>query len=326
LHGHISPFWKDVLSILDPNSVIGLVLRENIKFKIGDGSSILFWSDEWIGSNALRSIFPKLYQISTFRNGLVNEMGQWVNDQWRWNLVWRRKLLSYEEQQYHHLLSMLEPTIIRQGKDDKLIWSCNSDGSFSVKSCCTLIDNTSSATDRVFEANVWIKGAPPKVQVFLWLAVQDKVSTRAFLHQRTVLSATQASCVFCSSNLETSEHLFIHCNFSRSVWMKVLDWWGIQCCLPRTIDLLLLQWPEMVHGKFQRSAWRLISSSTIWGIWLLRNKIVFEEGTINLFDCFSTILHRVAIWLHSQDSNFNYTGNDLLRSSDGIKLWCNKKS
>ena len=67
-----------------------------------------------------------------------------------------------------------------------IIWPCNSDGSFSVKSCCTLIDNTSSATDRVFEANVWIKGAPPKVQVFLWLAVQDKVSTRAFLHQRTV--------------------------------------------------------------------------------------------------------------------------------------------
>jgi hypothetical protein len=162
--------------------------------------------------------------------------------------------------------------------------------------------------------------------VFLWLAVQDKVSTRAFLHQRTVLSAIQASCVFCSLDLETSEHLFIHCNFSSSVWMKVLDWWGIQWCLPRTLDSLLLQWPEMVHGKFQRSAWRLISSSTIWGIRLLRNKIVFEEGTINLFDCFFTILHRVAIWLHTQDSNFTYTENDLLRSSDGIKLWCNKKS
>jgi len=258
---------------------------------IGDGSFILFWSDVWIRSNALRSIFPRLYQNYTFRNGLVNDMGQWVNDHWRWNLVWRRNLLSYEEQQYHHLLSMLEPTIIRQGKDDKLIWPCNSNGSFSVKSCCTLIDNTSSANDRVFEANVWIKGASPKVQVFLWLAVQDKVSTKAFLHQQTVLSATQASCVFYSSNLETSEHLFIHCNFSKSVWIKVLDWWGIQCCLPRTLDSLLLQCPEMVHGKFQRLAWRLISSSTIWGIWLLRNKIIFEEGTINLFDCFSTILH-----------------------------------
>jgi hypothetical protein len=90
---------------------------------------------------------------------------------------------------------MLEPMIIWQGKDDKLIWPCNSDGSFSVKSCCTLIDNTSSMNDRVFEANVWIKGAPLKVQVFLWLAIQDKVSTRAFLYHRNVLPATQASCV-----------------------------------------------------------------------------------------------------------------------------------
>jgi hypothetical protein len=83
LHGHIFPFWKDVLSIFDPNNVIDLVLRENIKFMIGDGSSILFWSDVWIGSNALRGIFFRLYQISTIQNGLVNEMGQWMNDHWR---------------------------------------------------------------------------------------------------------------------------------------------------------------------------------------------------------------------------------------------------
>jgi hypothetical protein len=82
----------------------------------------------------------------------------------------------------------------------------------------------------------------------------------------------------------------------------------------------------MVQGKFQRLAWRLISSGTTRGIWLLRNKIVFEEGTINLFDCFFTILYRLAIWLHILDSNFTYTGNDLLKSYDGIKLWCNKKS
>jgi hypothetical protein len=56
--------------------------------------------------------------------------------------------------------------------------------------------------------------------------------------------------------------------------MKVLDWWGIQCCLPSTLDSLLLQWSEMRQGKFQRLAWRLISSSTTWGIWLLRNNIV----------------------------------------------------
>jgi hypothetical protein len=65
--------------------------------------------------------------------------------------------------------------------------------------------------------------------------------------------------------------------------------------LPSTLDSLLLQLSGMVQGKFQRLAWRVISSSTTWGIWLLRNKIVFEEGTISLFDCFSIILYHVAI-------------------------------
>jgi len=87
LHGNISLFWKDILSILDQNCVIGSVLRQNIKFMNGDGSFILFWSDVWIGSNALRSIFPKLYKVSAIQNGLVHEMNQWVNDHWRWNLV-----------------------------------------------------------------------------------------------------------------------------------------------------------------------------------------------------------------------------------------------
>ena len=108
--------------------------------------------------------------------------------------------------------------------------------------------------------------------------------------------------------------------------MKVLGQWGIQCCLPSTRDSLLLQWSGIMQAKFQRLAQRLISSSTIWGIWLLRNNIVFQEGTISLFDYFSTICHRVAIWLLVLDSSITYTGNDLLRSIDGIKLWCNKKS
>jgi len=68
---------------LNPNNVIGLVLRENFKFIIGDRFSILFWSNVWIGSNTLRSIFSRLYQISTIQNGLVNEMGQWMNGHWR---------------------------------------------------------------------------------------------------------------------------------------------------------------------------------------------------------------------------------------------------
>jgi hypothetical protein len=61
---------------------------------------------------------------------------------------------------------MLAPTKIQQGRDDKLIWPCNSDGSFSVKSCCTLIDNTSSANDRVSKPMFGLKGPLRKFRCF----------------------------------------------------------------------------------------------------------------------------------------------------------------
>jgi hypothetical protein len=76
LHDHISPFWKDILSILDQNSVIGLVLRQNIKFMISDGSSILFWSDLRIELNALRSIFPGFTKFLLF---IMVWFMRWVN-------------------------------------------------------------------------------------------------------------------------------------------------------------------------------------------------------------------------------------------------------
>ena len=44
------------------------------------------------------------------------------------------------------------------------------------------------------------------------------------------------------------------------------------------------------------------------------------------FDCFFTILHRVAIWLHALNLSFTYIGNNLLRLANNIKLWCTKKS
>jgi hypothetical protein len=60
----------------------------------------------------------------------------------------------------------------------------------------------------------------------------------------------------------------------------------------------------------------IISPSRLfWSIWLLRNKI-FNSVTFS---------RRVAIWLLILDSNFTYTRNDILRSSDDIKLWYNKK-
>jgi hypothetical protein len=44
LQGYIFLFWKDILCILNPNSIIDSVLHQNIKLKIDDG---LWIKKEW---------------------------------------------------------------------------------------------------------------------------------------------------------------------------------------------------------------------------------------------------------------------------------------
>jgi hypothetical protein len=83
----------------------------------------------------------------------------------------------------------------------------------------------------------------------------------------------------------------------------------------------------MVHnGAMQISKVSLETNLHLYQLEYLIVEELWEEGTINLFDYFFTIFYRVTIWLYILDSNFTYTGNDILRYFDGIKLWCNKKS
>jgi len=64
---------------------------------------------------------------------------------------------------------------------DKKIWTLNNDGLFSVKSCSKMMDQLFYGGAKPFQSSVWIKLTPPKVQLFLWLLIQDKVTTRNFL-------------------------------------------------------------------------------------------------------------------------------------------------
>jgi hypothetical protein len=66
-------------------------------------------------------------------------------------------------------------------KMDKKIWTLDNDGLFSVKSCFKMMDQMLYDGAKPFQSSIWIKLTPPKVQLFLWLLVQDKVTTRYFL-------------------------------------------------------------------------------------------------------------------------------------------------
>lgn len=56
--------WKSIL-------VVRQVFWEGVRFKLGDGSSIRFWSDVWVGESLLRLAFPNMYRLAMDPRALV---------------------------------------------------------------------------------------------------------------------------------------------------------------------------------------------------------------------------------------------------------------
>jgi len=59
---------------------------------------IFFWEENWVGSRALKSVFPRLFSLSLSKESKVTELGAWNNGLWVWTFAWRRSLFEWENQ------------------------------------------------------------------------------------------------------------------------------------------------------------------------------------------------------------------------------------
>lgn len=56
-------------------------------------------------------------------------------------------------------------------------------------------------------SSVWKHIAPPKVKFFVWLALEESITTRSVLIRRGVISADQNLCPLCNVDAENPNHL-----------------------------------------------------------------------------------------------------------------------
>lgn len=71
-------------------------------------------------------------------------------------------------------------------------------------------------------------------------------------------------CVWCEGEVETSLHLFLHCDFAYRVWTKILGWLGVQFITPQNLFYHLECWFKAARDKRLRNGFWLIWHTTIW--------------------------------------------------------------
>jgi hypothetical protein len=82
--------------------------------------------------------------------------------------------------------------------------------------------------------------------------------------------------------VETSSHLFLHCNSAISVWYDIFRWLGIVIIIPHNLNVLFKMFRGTAKNNKARQGFLMIWHATLWSIWKARNNTIFANGSFNL--------------------------------------------
>ncbi|KAE8721931.1 pentatricopeptide repeat-containing protein [Hibiscus syriacus] len=242
---HASWIWKSVVLNHFKNDQFGAKFRSNFKVRVGDGGSIRFWLDSWAHDSPLKVIFPRLYVLSINKYGKLYEFGEFRSSVWSWHVNLRRNLSEWELVQYSDLMTLIHNIPLSQELSDGLVWYGNGEGvytvSSSVKSCRPV-----GITDPFWKKYVWRGSVPPRVEVFLWQVVHQRLPVKVELQRKGVSTIVDVACPFCGEADETSAHLFFSCSVVWSLWNKFLIFWGVSSVFQDNAHSFMVAWDELV--------------------------------------------------------------------------------
>ena len=109
--------------------------------------------------------------------------------------------------------------------------------------------------------------------------MHNKLLTGENLEKRNI--AGPHRCELCRSNPETTQHLFLECNFAKEAWRLSLLDLQIPAFPQSTVAELFTSWNNIYpHGIPTESLWRKIWTAVpkfvCWQLWLARNDQIFN--------------------------------------------------
>jgi hypothetical protein len=285
VYSRASLWWKDIrrIDIKDGESWFA----PNLSRAIGNGLSTRFWLDCCVGNTPLCVRFPRLFSISSFKEGSVKEF---LRDKERlcsgeWG--WRRRLFEWEQIALADFAAYV-PTLVLSNETDHWNWVLEGNGSFTVKSVYLMLGAVFNS-DSVFNDdqlrvlnNIWRSPTPSKVIAFVWKLLRNRIPTKVNLMNRGIgVDSGNLRCVHCQGRDEDTAHLFLFCDFARRVWNSIFRWLGLVIIIPQNCFTLFDCFTSAASYKKLRAGYSLRLHAIIWAIWRSRNNVIFSNGVID---------------------------------------------
>ncbi|CAN1743688.1 hypothetical protein LINPERHAP1_LOCUS1881, partial [Linum perenne] len=151
-------------------------------------------------------------------------------------------------------------------------------------------------------STIWVPAAPSKVSCLLWRIFLNKIATIDNLQKRGFRLANK--CVMCNSNLESVDHLFLHCEYFSSVWALLSSSLSLHGPLPSAVSAFIIGWKGMNSAQSFSRVMIILLHATYWHIWKERNSRIFKDSSRPPPVVYRLICFDIGDWL-SADGSFS---------------------
>ncbi|GJN07696.1 hypothetical protein PR202_ga25548 [Eleusine coracana subsp. coracana] len=228
--------------------------------KIGNGTTTSFWHDAWLDIGRLADAFPALasHAIST-KASVATVLAAGVRSQLipRLSRAATLELFAVDDFAVDDLISGTDLSDQRDIRCSELL---KPDGTLSTAALYKLVKF------------VWHNRAPPKVQFFAWLVVQDRIQCKKHLMTKNIIDNN--ACDLCATGIEDTHHVLFGCSFARNFWDAV----GADLSAASTTTPWTIEWPASVPAK-HRDCLTLLC---FWQLWKHRNGVIFRAEVPSL--------------------------------------------
>jgi hypothetical protein len=171
---------------------------------------------------------------------------------------------------------ILKIVVPRYALPDKLVWCPSKDGILSAKLAYEFL--FPSQQQQLWTGWVWHKFVPPSTSFIAWRCLQNKMPTDENLIKRGCIVVSV--CDLCLSNLETTSHLFLSCDFATHLW----TWLGASLQIVFNTNSFLTLFESLATGWSQmlKQVAIVFVLHVLNLIWLARNGIRFNNRKISV--------------------------------------------
>jgi hypothetical protein len=236
-----SPFWKGLMRVKNEFFNRG-------SFKVGDGTSVRFLEDIWLGDSSLANQYPSLYNIVQRKNVFVANV-----------LAHSQALPGNKWNEWLHLCQSLS------NQPDRFVWKFTKTGAFTITS---MLMNEDA---QFLQKYLWKLKLPLKIKIFMWFLRGKVLLTKDKLIKPKCKGCRK--CCFCESPGKV-QHLLISCPFIQIIRCIIYFIYNIPP--PSNITNMFGNWLNGVP-KEVKDRIRIGVSALCWSIWTCRSNIIFNN-------------------------------------------------